>query len=157
MTLQTVPLLVLMPVLALIAWSDLRELRIPNKLTIAALVVFAATAVFVPFDEIPLRLLAAGICFAICFAIWCFGIMGGGDVKMLPVLCLFVPIDLWWVAPYIFSASMLIGVSITWGMQRARHAEDAEWESVRNSGKFPMGISIALTGLGVLVAQLVLI
>lgn len=155
MSALALPLVLLMPVMFLTALSDLRALRIPNALVLAALAVFILTSPFLPFSEVLLRLLAGGVCFGILFALYCFRILGGGDVKMLSALCLFVPSPLWSVAPYVFSAAMLLGVAITVAMQRGQNQQEpGSWVSMRHSGKFPMGISIAMTAVGLLVLSL---
>ena len=151
---HAIPLLALLPILGLTALSDLRELRIPNTLVLAAVTVFAITAVFLPMAEIWLRLVAAGLCFLTLFVIYCFGILGGGDVKMLAAISLFVPSPLWSIAPYVFSVALLVGVAITVALQSVPNSGNAEWASLRHSGKFPMGISIAMTGVALLILSL---
>ncbi len=129
------------------AASDLRELRIPNLLSIAAVVLFIGCAPFVAFDEILLRLLSVAAVFAVGFMLFALRILGGGDVKLLSALMLFIPTSSLMAFGYVFSASMLVGIVLIAALRKrpVRMAED--WASVQQPNTLPMGISIAFAGL----------
>jgi prepilin peptidase CpaA len=73
----------LLVVVAVAVWTDLRSRRIPNTLTIAALV--AALAVRAVYGGAVLLdgLLGAGLAFALLLPLFAMGGMGGGDAKLL--------------------------------------------------------------------------
>lgn len=150
-----VPLLVLIPVLLSAALSDLRALRIPNSHVLTALALFVLSAgAFVTLPEIALRLIAATIVFGIGFGLFALRLFGGGDVKMLAVTTLFIPSDLWLNFAQALSVALLLGSAGIVLLQRPALARRLPWESARQTGRLPMGISIALTPLLLIGAQL---
>ncbi len=142
-----IPLLILAPVLLAVAWSDLRHMRIPNTLSIIALVLFVLSAIVLPPPDIVVRVVVAAVVFAIGFAGFSLGLWGGGDVKILAALLLFIPVTTLQLFCYVFSASMLAGICVILGLRRIPAVEGLGWKSVSGSTKFPMGISIATAGL----------
>lgn len=143
---EILPLSLIVPVLLIAAVSDLRYLRIPNTLSIAALVLFAGCSFLLPFNEVLARLVAAGVVFAIGFLLFAFRMMGGGDVKLLSALMLFIPSSSLILFGNIFSISMLIGILVVVGLKKLPLGPAKNWASVQQSNTFPMGISIALAG-----------
>jgi prepilin peptidase CpaA len=76
----------ILPVLMIIAAiSDLASFRIPNWLTIltAALFFPMAWLTGMPLAEFGWHLLAGAILFALGFALFSFGLFGGGDAKLM--------------------------------------------------------------------------
>jgi prepilin peptidase CpaA len=71
--------------MAMAACSDLLTMTIPNRVSVVLLVAFAAIAPFagLSLHQFLLHLGAGGAVFAACFALFAFGIMGGGDAKIL--------------------------------------------------------------------------
>ena len=55
---MTEPLLILIPILVLVGFFDLRYMRIPNALSWALLVLFGATFLFTPTSEFLMHILA---------------------------------------------------------------------------------------------------
>jgi len=82
------------------AWSDLRRLLIPNRLSlaIAALWLAYALAAHAAADP-PVSLIGAPtvalIIFMAGFGLFMAGLMGGGDVKLLAATALWAGPDLW--------------------------------------------------------------
>ncbi|MEM7041526.1 MAG: prepilin peptidase [Pseudomonadota bacterium] len=76
------------------ALIDIECRRLPNWLTSA---VAALYALFVAVNPIPIdwmsAFVTAGLVFAAGFALFAFGLMGGGDVKLLAALALWAGID----------------------------------------------------------------
>jgi len=144
---QILPLLLLAPVLLLVGYYDLRYMRIPNALSLAALVLFLAAMPFLGWHEITLRVGLASAVFLLGFISFALGLFGGGDVKFLSVLMLFVPSQAVALYGWGFSVSMLIGVGFILTLRAAPWLEDTDWVTIRARGTFPMGISIALSGL----------
>ena len=142
-----VPLVWLAPVLVAVGYSDLTSLRIPNKLVVYALIIAVGTAPMLSLPEIGLRLLAAAIVFAACFAAFCARLMGGGDVKMLAALMLFVPSWSLILFAYVFSAALVVGTLVSMAMLKGTLGWQPDWARSNTARRFPMGISIALAGL----------
>jgi prepilin peptidase CpaA len=79
-------ILVVFPMcMAMAAFSDLLTMTIPNRLSIVLIASFVAIAPFtdISIHDFALHLGAGGAVFAACFALFAFGIMGGGDAKIL--------------------------------------------------------------------------
>jgi len=142
-----VPLILIAPLLCWVAYSDLSRMKIPNALSLIAIAVFAVAAVAAPPDDLAPRLAIAGAVLALGFVSYCFGLFGGGDVKMLAARLLCVPVPTLTLFAYVFSASMLIGIAVVLTLRRIPAARQLGWKSVSGSTKFPMGVSIALAGI----------
>ena len=86
------PLLLAMPQLVALARQDLLQLKIPNKLVMAIIILFLASSfLFLPSQEILARVIAAVAVFWVGFAGFVFRLWGGGDVKALAALMLLLP------------------------------------------------------------------
>jgi prepilin peptidase CpaA len=141
-------MVLLAPVLIAVALGDLSRLRISNRLVAVTLVLFAITVPIFAADEIALRLAAGLAIFAVLTVLFALGLMGGGDVKMLPAVLLFVPPEHWGNFAFLLSFALLLGVT---GVGAARMAVSSRgptgWLALDTPRAFPMGVSIALAGL----------
>ena len=144
---QIIPLGLMIPVLVCVGYNDLRSMRIPNILSLVAVGLFLVSVPFVPFSEVLFRLLAATIVFAIGFAFFAFGLFGGGDVKILAALTLFVPSQSLTLFALVFSGSMLLGIVAITVWQWTPLLRSDGWAASQSKGQFAMGISIALSGV----------
>lgn len=142
-----VPLLLIAPLLVAVAYSDLSRMRIPNVLSLAAMAVFGLAALLAPPDDLVARIAVAGTVFVLGFGAFCLRLFGGGDVKMLSALLLFVPVPTMPLFGFVFAASMLAGIAIVLGLRRIPAAHRLGWKSISGSTGFPMGLSIAMAGL----------
>lgn len=79
------------PILTMIAFTDLKEFRIPNVMLLALIAVFAVYAILaLPWAEIGLRLaLSLGV-FAICFTLFLVANFSPGDAKAATVCTLLI-------------------------------------------------------------------
>lgn len=141
------PLALLTPVLLLTIFSDLRRMRIPNSYSLIALASFAAFALFAPPNDLTLRIVAAAIVFAVGFAGFSFRLLGGGDVKILAALMLFIPSQTLVLFGNVLSASLLVGVLTVLLLRRIPVAAGSGWTGIWGGARFPMGLSIGLAGL----------
>ncbi len=68
--------------------SDLLTMKIPNRvsLLLASSFVFLAIVMNMPMEELGMHLAAGAIVLIVCFAMFAFGWMGGGDAKMASVI-----------------------------------------------------------------------
>ncbi len=142
-----VPLCLLGPVLVATILSDLRRMRIPNSYGLTALALFAVTALVWPPADLMARLLVALVVFALGFIGFAFRLIGGGDVKMLAVLMLFVPVPTALLFANLLSASLLAGILFILGLRRLPVTGGGGWTGIWGSARFPMGLSIGLAGL----------
>ena len=132
-----------LPVLIATGYSDLRNMRIPNMLSLIGLAIFACTLLLIGFDEWLMRACVGASCFAICFALFAVGWLGGGDAKILPVTILFVPVRFLEIYLLSFAVAMLLGMVAIWLARHLYSHPQALWVSMQPGAAFPMGISIA--------------
>lgn len=137
-------LLAFVPVIAASAVSDLRHLRIPNTHVLIALGLFVLAAPFaIGWTDLAPRLLAAAITFAIGFALFALGMIGGGDAKMMPVVMLFIP------APDVIQFLQVFAIAlglVSLGalvVQRVPVFRRLGWESVQAHRHVPVGVAMA--------------
>lgn len=130
------------------AISDLRSRSISNRLNlgIAALVIPYWIAIGMPiWPDIPMQLGAAFAVFLVFVGLFAIGAMGGGDVKMIGAVMLWIPLSLFLptltvmaVAGGILSAAMLV-------QSKMRPSDKAI--------EVPYGVAIAAAGLWALHQQ----
>ena len=141
------PLILLIPVLCAVAWNDLRHMRIPNLLVLLALGLFVICMPLLGWTEIAWRL---GVAFAVLvlgsigFAL---RLVGGGDVKMLAALMLFVPSQTLNGFGYGLALALVLGVVFVLALRAMPFPRGGDLAVIRSPGKFPMGVSIALAGI----------
>jgi prepilin peptidase CpaA len=136
----------LLPLLALSAASDLRHLRIPNRHVLLALALFAVTApLALTLPELGGRLAVAAVAFGLGFGLFALGLFGGGDVKLFPVLLLFIPMTDQILYLRLFSGALLVtclGVAV---LQRLPQPSRPGWTSAQLKGHVPVAVAMALS------------
>lgn len=142
----TLPLLLIAPFLVAVAYFDLRYMRIPNMLSLILLAVFAMVAIVSPPGDVMPRVAVAAAVLAVGIVAFGFRLFGGGDVKVLSALMLFIPVWSIGIFALVFSASLLAGIVAITVMRRIRVLRHSTWTAFQTV-TFPMGISIALAGL----------
>lgn len=144
------PLLLCLPLLAASALSDLRDLKIPNSHVLAMLSLAAVVLWFLPPGEIGSRLIAALVTFGIGFGLFSLRLVGGGDVKMLPVLMLLVPSQQ--IAGFLqmLSAALLTGSLAKMALQNTALAQGSGLRGLRSAGRLPMAVCFLGAVLGLL-------
>lgn len=141
------PLFLLAPVLLAVAYFDLRFMRIPNLVSLIALALFLVCALAFPPSDLPIRLVGAFAVLAAGFLAFAFRMIGGGDVKFLSALMLFIPTSALLLFANIFSAALLMGIVLIFGLRRIPSSRAWGWKSFDGTNKLPMGLSIALAGI----------
>lgn len=144
---DVLPIALLAPVLVFVALSDLRRMRIPNAASLLMLGLFVLCVPFVGTGESLLRAAAGAVVFTAFFALFAANLVGGGDAKVLPALVLFVPSPLWVIYANLLALSLLVGIAAVLAVQAIPNGGASAWAVRRNRGAFPMGLSIALSGL----------
>jgi prepilin peptidase CpaA len=126
------------------AWTDIRSRTIPNGLN-AAIALLAIpwwwSAGWALWPEIAIQIGLAVIVFAIFAAAFAAGAMGGGDVKLITALALWLPL-----APL---ARMLIIMAILGGLLTLAMLLRHRWQGAPGRPEIPYGVAIALAGLWV--------
>lgn len=72
------------------AWSDVRNRRIPNRLTVAGLVVALSLRVLLGPASLWQGVLGAALALSISVVLFALGILGGGDTKLLAAVGAFL-------------------------------------------------------------------
>jgi prepilin peptidase CpaA len=130
------------------AITDLRQFIIPDAITVGLLGLWPIWAVLNGVGPIGFILLGAVVVFALGVALFSFGFMGGGDVKLLTVLALWAePSGL----PTLLLFTSIAGglLSLFWVLPlRQLIAPVIGWTAGQSSSKkIPYGVAIAAGGL----------
>ncbi len=141
------PLFVIAPLLVCVIYFDLRYLRIPDILSLSIVAVFAFYAVLFAPDDLLIRISVAAAVFGLGFAAFAVQIVGGGDVKLLPALLLFIPADGLILFANLFSVSLLAAVAIILTLRLSPTAGASGFKSLSQPRALPMGLPIGLAGL----------
>lgn len=82
--------------LAYAAFSDMFTMTIPNRVSIILIASFAVIAPFtgMAWGVYGQHFAAAALVFAVCFALFGFGLMGGGDAKLLTAVALWFGLNI---------------------------------------------------------------
>jgi len=140
-------MLLVAPLLVAVAYYDLRYMRIPNIISLIALGLFVVTVPLVSTDELLLRVAAGAVILAVGLVLFGLRLLGGGDLKILAVLMLFIPSQTWTEFGWALSAAVLLGASFIVLLRSAPWLAETSWVTIRARGQFPLGLSIALAGL----------
>ncbi len=149
-----------LPICIWVAWSDLRDMRIPNISVLALTGVFLAIGLAqvatetMAFSTWYMRLLQLVVVLLAGFIITSLGLVGAGDAKFAAAMAPFVaPGD--YLMFLVLFAAVLIGSWITHRSARAVPAvrrATPDWVSWDRGKLFPMGVALA----GALVVYLAL-
>ncbi|MFC7048937.1 A24 family peptidase [Emcibacter nanhaiensis] len=143
------------------AISDIRHYRLSNRLclTVLALYPIHLAAFFIDYNTFPLALagwsiVIALVIFGVCLVFFAMNVMGGGDVKLIPVVAL-------WAGPALVLNYLMI-MSLTGGLlaalilaknkfiasKAAKSSENINFSMAQmEHTKVPYGVGIALGGL----------
>lgn len=135
--------------MAMAACSDLLTMTIPNRLSVVLIASFLAIAPFSGLNvlDIATHLGAGATVFAACFALFAFGIMGGGDAKILTASAIWFGFSHSLLA-YLVYVSIFGGLlSIVILMMRSQHNLILAYgipmpETMLHKKKVPYGIAI---------------
>lgn len=135
--------------MAMAACSDLLTMTIPNRLSVLLIASFVAIAPFtgLSLPDFLMHLGAGGVVFAVCFGLFAFGIMGGGDAKILTASAIWFGMNESLVA-YMIWVSVFGGLlSIVILLMRSQHNLILAYgirvpETMLHKKKVPYGIAI---------------
>ena len=135
---------------ALLVWaaaSDMQRYVIPNRICLALFFLYPAYALSLSPAEIGIAAAIAAVVFAIGAGLFAYGLMGGGDVKLLAV------VSLWAGGAYFPTFLVLTTVvggflAIWWGpLLRYCFPSIAMGKSANGRPAVPYGVAIAAGGL----------
>jgi prepilin peptidase CpaA len=113
---------VLVVVVVWAAFLDLRTRRIPNWLTMSALLLALAMRVPMGGPALLDGILAAAVAFALAIPVFALGGLGGGDVKLLAAVGAFLGLDALWGA--LFVAVLVAGAFAIISILKQRRAPE---------------------------------
>jgi prepilin peptidase CpaA len=132
----------LVPALLAVAVIDLRTRTIPHWLTggiALAAIPFWYLSGLELWPDVAMRIGVAALVFGAFTLVWMTGQMGGGDVKLLGALALWLP----WPALVVLIVIMSIGGGVLTVAMLARRA----LQKVKQDIEVPYGVAIALGGV----------
>jgi prepilin peptidase CpaA len=138
----------LMALLVFAAGFDILKFQIPNWLVLICAGLFVITAIATPGPVNWLSHLAASaLMLALSLAIFPFGIMGGGDLKLISALCLWTGLSgmlalLVAIAIAGGVLSLLLIIS-RWIAGRLSNSDENLPRALRSNGPVPYGVAIA--------------
>lgn len=136
---------ILLIVLLLMAgWTDIRSRTIPNEINaaIAILAIGWWLACGLPlWPAVGIRIAVALVVFGIFTVLFALRMMGGGDVKMIGALALWLPFG--------SLMTMLMVMALSGGVLTLFLLIRHRWRPNENMPQVPYGIAIALGGLWV--------
>jgi prepilin peptidase CpaA len=139
--------------LAFAAVMDLLTMTIPNRVSIIMACSFILIAAFsgLGLSEVGLHLAGCAIVFAVCFALFSFNVMGGGDAKLLAASALWFGFDqsLLLFITYVAYVGGLVTILIIVLRSRSQSILATGLplpHSLLNAKKIPYGIAIAIGG-----------
>ena len=132
----------LIPALAVVAVIDLRTRTIPHWLTggiaLAAIPFWVVSGLDL-WPDVAMRIGVAASVFGAFTLVWLMGQMGGGDVKLLGALALWVP----WQAVVVLLVIMSVGGGLLTAAMLVRRAMQEKKQTI----EVPYGVAIALGGV----------
>jgi prepilin peptidase CpaA len=149
---QTADLIVGIAILTIIAYGDVRERRIPNALSLAV-AALGLTRILLAKNPVAAgyTLAAAAVILVVAFLLFCRGVIGGGDAKLLPAMALFIGYNN--LLEFLFLMSLCGGALALaimardkFGPRRLRSPpREPSGESTRST--VPYGVAIAVAGV----------
>lgn len=127
---------------------DLRFMRLPNLLVLLFVLVFALTVAWtLPLNDLAWRVGVALAILLVGAAANVAKLLGGGDVKTLAALILFVPRESLLSFAFLFCICMIVGIMGLLALRRVLRTKNPIWRGLQENGRYPMGISIGMAGL----------
>lgn len=135
-----------LPICIYVAFSDMRDMRIPNQMVILLVAVFVIVGVFVmPFDVYAWRYLHLIVVLVAGIALNASGAMGAGDAKFAAAAAPLVHVGDLRLLMALFAANLLGAfVAHRIGKHTALRKIAPHWKSWTNR-KFPMGLALGGT------------
>lgn len=138
----------LSPLLMAVILFDLRSLKLPNLLSILMAALFVVSVSWsLPLPELAWRIVAAFLVLILGMGLNAAGLLGGGDVKVLSALTLFIPTQDWLSFVFVLCVATIVGIAGLLIVRKVLRGRKVTWLGLVESGRYPMGLSIGLAGL----------
>ncbi|WP_138935217.1 prepilin peptidase [Roseovarius arcticus] len=133
-----------LPICLWVAWSDLRDMKIPNKAVMALVAVYVVVGLLtLPFDIYAWRFVHLIVVLVAGIALNALGALGAGDAKFAAAAAPFIAIGDLGMLLLILAATMIFGFAVH---RTAKHTAlrrlAPHWVSWTREGKYPMGLSL---------------
>lgn len=127
---------------------DLRQMRLPNWLSLSFVALFViAVAWVLPMSEMIWRVGVAGAVLLIGMAANAARLLGGGDVKVFAALVLFVPTGAVLSFILLFCICLFVGILALLAVRHLLRGGQTGWIGLNVGERYPMGVSIGAAGL----------
>lgn len=140
--------------LVMAAWTDFLEMKIPNRISLVLGLSFFAIAPFagLTLAEFGMHVAAGVTVLAVCFTLFAFNIMGGGDAKLLSAAALWFGFNSSLLAFLIYVSYLggMLTILILLVRGRANHVMALGLpvpNSILMAKKIPYGIAIGVGGI----------
>ncbi len=148
-------ILTLFPVLGVAAAiGDFLTMKIPNWLNLAVGVSFFGAAFYVgmPLEQLGWHMAAGVIVLVIGFALFAFGLLGGGDAKLLAVVAMWLGMEqliAFLVVMALAGGVLAIVMKLWWMIKLEADTRGAGWfkSKLKSSIDLPYGVAIAIGAL----------
>ncbi len=137
---------VALPICIYVAFSDMRDMRIPNQMVVLLFAIFVVVGLIaLPFEEYAWRYLHLVVVLIAGIALNAAGVMGAGDAKFAAAAAPFIHLGDVRFLVALFAANLLAAfVSHRIGKHTGLKKFAPHWESWTNP-KFPMGLALGGT------------
>jgi prepilin peptidase CpaA len=137
------------------ATSDLLTMTIANRVSIVLIAAFALLAPFTGMDwyTYGMHFLAMGLVLAFCFTLFAFGVMGGGDAKLMSATALWFGFNImllqYLVIGSFFGGLLTLAILSFRGSVWAVYGSQVKFlhKMAEPKGKIPYGIALGTAGL----------
>lgn len=136
------------PIALWVAFSDLKQMKIPNQAVMALLLVFLLVGPFVlPLGDWGWRWVNFAVVLIVGFVFSSLGLGGAGDAKFAAAMAPFVAVGDLGPVSILLAAIALATIGIHRLLGRIESFRNAvtEWKSWHSGKKFPMGLPLGLT------------
>jgi prepilin peptidase CpaA len=136
-----------LPISLYVAWTDMKDLRIPNLAVIALLAAFVVLGYLaLPLDEYLWRYSHLAVVLVIGMALNAVGLMGAGDAKFAAAAAPFVAlVDLGLIAYVMAGCFVLAFILHRIAKYSPIRRLAPDWKSWTSGKRFPMGVAFGLT------------
>ncbi|GHA50718.1 membrane protein [Amylibacter ulvae] len=134
------------PIVIWCAWSDLKNMIIPNKANIVLFAIFVIFgAFFMPLPEFGIRILQAIGVLVLFFVLNSMGLIGGGDAKLFAAIAPYVAYRDVTIYLFLLSFLSISAVVLHRVIDRTtlKNTVFSNWKSWSEKIKFPFGLPLA--------------
>jgi prepilin peptidase CpaA len=153
---QTALLVIFPALMAYAAASDLLTMTIPNKLSLALVTVFAGFALggILAWDAVLMHAAAGTVMLVLCFTMFAFGWIGGGDAKLASAIALWLGFGVlleYLLLAAIAGGALTLAILCLRGTPLPAFALQWQWLSRLHDNRSGVPYGIALAGAAMII------